>query len=85
MKTTKIEAEINFADGKRTIEMELKEDYEIHDCEVEKVVMLNICNGEKYTGIFKGMNDDEIMLGSLSGKNTIGLSIAVVNDYFEES
>lgn len=84
MEATKIEAEINFKDGMRTIEMELKEDYEIHDCEVEKVVMLNIFNGETYTGIFKGMDGDKIMLGSLSGKNTIGLSIAVVNDYFEE-
>lgn len=84
MKATKIEAEINFKNGKRTIEMELKEDYEIHDCEVEKVIMLNLFNGENYTGIFKGMDDDQIMLGSLSGENTIGLSIAVVNDYFEE-
>lgn len=84
MKATKIEAEIDFKDGKKAIEMDLKEDYEIHDSEIGKVVLLNLCNGETYTGIFKGMDGDDIMLGSLSGENTIGLSISVVNDYFEQ-
>lgn len=72
-------------EGKRTVEMELKEPHEIENCEEGKAVMLNLRNGETYTGIFKGMDDDEyIMLGSLSGGNTIGLKVNWVNDYFEQ-
>jgi hypothetical protein len=68
--TVTAEVEIDFKEGKRTIEMELKEPHEIEDCEEGKAVMLNLRNGETYTGIFKGMDGDEdIMLGSLSGGN----------------
>jgi hypothetical protein len=83
--TVTAEVEIDFKEGKRTIEMELKEPHEIEDCEEGKAVMLNSRNGETYTGIFKGMDGDEdIMLGSLSGGNTIGLKVNWVNDYFEQ-
>ena len=83
--TVTAEVEIDFKDGKRTTEMVMKEPYEIEDCEEGKAVMLNLRNGETYTGIFKGMDGDEdIMLGSLSGKNTIGLKVGWLNDYFEQ-
>lgn len=84
-KKVKAEVEIDCKEGKKTIEMVMKEPYDIEDCEEGKVVMLNLRNGETYTGIFKGMDGDEdIMLASLSGKNTIGLKIAWLNDYFEQ-
>jgi hypothetical protein len=83
--TVTAEVEIDFKDGKRTIEMEMKGPYEIEDCEEGKVVMINFRNGDTYTGIFKGMDgDDDIMLGSLSGKSTIGLKVGWINDYFEQ-
>jgi len=84
MKTITAEFEIEFKDGKRTIEMQLKEDYEIDDCEVDKVVMLNLCNGETYTGVFKGIDSQDIMIESLSSQTTIGLGASFINDYFEE-
>lgn len=83
--TVTAEVEIDFKEGKRTIEMELKEPHEIEDCEEGKAVMLNLRNGETYTGFFKGMDGGEdIMLGSLSGGITIGLKVNWVNDYFEQ-
>lgn len=84
MRTITAEIEVDFKDGRKKIEMQLKETYEIDDCEMEKVIVLNLCNGEMYTGIFKGMDGDDIMIGSISGKNTIGLSVDVINDYFEQ-
>lgn len=83
--TVTAEVEIDFKEGKRTIAMVMKEPHEIEDCEEGKAVMLNLRNGETYTGIFKGMDGDEdIRLGSLSGKNTIGLKVGWLNDYFEQ-
>lgn len=84
MKIITAKVEIDFLEGKRNIEMHRKEDYEIEECEIDKVIMLNLCNGETYTGIFKGMDGDDLMLGSLSSGNIIGLSTSVINDYFEE-
>lgn len=85
MKTLTAEVEIEFKDGKVAIEMISKETYEIEDCEIDKVVILNLCNGETYTGIFKGMDGDDVMLGLISGNNTIGLSTSVINDYLEQT
>lgn len=84
MKTITAEVEIDFKDGKRTIEMRLKEDWEIEECEYGKLIMLNLCNGETYTGVFKGINGQDIMIESLSRQNTIGLRASFINDYFEE-
>ena len=83
--TVTAKVEIDFKEGKRTIEMELKEPYEIENCEEGKAVIINLRNGETYTGIFKGMDGDEdIMIGSLSGKNIIGLKVNWIEDYFEQ-
>lgn len=77
--------EIDFNGRKRIIEMELKEPHEIEDCEDGKVVILYLCNGETYTGFFEGMDGNEyIVLGALSGGDTIGLKVNTVNDYFEQ-
>ena len=77
--------EIDLPEGKKEIKMELKKPSELEDCDEGTVVILNLKNGEKYTGIFKGMDGDEdLMLGSLSDKNRIGLKLAWVDDYFEE-
>lgn len=84
MKTITAEVQIDFKEGKRTIEMQRKEDWEIDECEEGKVIMLNLCNGETYTGIFKGINGQDIMIESLSSQNTIGLQASFINDYFEE-
>ena len=36
--------EIDFKEGKKSIEMELKQGFEIEDCEENKVVVLNLKN-----------------------------------------
>lgn len=82
--TVTAEVEIDFKEGKKTIEMFLKKPYEIEDCTEGKAVCLNLKNGETYTGIFKGMDDNEIALGALSGKSSIGLKLGGVKDYFEQ-
>lgn len=46
-------------------------------------VVLVFTNGEKYEGKFKAMDDDSIMLESLSGKNMIGLPMKHLSHYFE--
>ena len=58
--TVTAEVEIDFKDGKRTIEMVMKEQYEIEDCEEGEAVMLNLRNGETYTGVFKGMDGEKL-------------------------
>ncbi len=85
MKTTvTAEVEINFKEGKKTIEMLLKQPHEIANCTEGKAIVLNVKTGNQYTGIFKGMDCEEILLGSLSGKGTIGINTSAVNDYFEQ-
>jgi hypothetical protein len=76
--------EIDFKEGRKSIEMELKKGFEIEDCDENKVVVLNLKNGETYTGIFKGMDGDEdLMFGSLSSGSRIGLKVHWVRDYLE--
>lgn len=79
------EVEVNFPDGQRTITMIEKAPYELDDCEEGKVICLNLRNNETHTGIFKGMDGDEdIMLGSLSGKHTLGYKVNWLVNYLEE-
>ena len=79
-----LEVEIDFKDGKRTIDMVLKHTSEIVDCEEGKIVCLRIIGGRFNTGIFKGMDGDNIVLSSLSGKSTIGIQQKVVRAYLEQ-
>jgi len=83
--TVVAEVKIDFKEGKKTIEMELKEPCDIENCEEGKVVMLNLRNGETYTGTFKGMDgDDDIMIRSLTSGRTIGLKVKWVSNYLEQ-
>lgn len=80
-----VDVDINFPDGNRSIQMLLKEKGDIEECEIGKICALNLRNGELHTGVFKGMEGDEdIMLGSLSGKYTLGYKIWWLSDYFEQ-
>ncbi len=84
--TITAEVEINFADGNRTVEMMLKHPNEINDCQEGKAVVLNLRNGDQYTGIYQGIDeDDEIMLGSASSKNGIGIKWRAIENYFEQT
>jgi hypothetical protein len=85
MSNTKItaEVEIDFPDGKRVIDMAKKRNREIYDCDNGVVVMLHLRNGDMYTGFFKGIDDDDVLLGSLAGKNLIGLKLEWIDFYFE--
>jgi hypothetical protein len=76
--------EVNFKDGKKEVEMELKNPQELYDCEEGKAIVLILQNEEGYTGIFKGMEEEDIMLGSLSQEHTIGLNICHIVTYFEQ-
>lgn len=83
--TIEASVELDFPDGKRTIEMALKQSHEIQDCEEGKAVCLNLKNGETHTGIFKGMDgDDDVKLGTLSGDHTLGYKVNWIDDYLEE-
>lgn len=82
--TVTAEVEIDFKDGKKTIQMQLKESYELDDCPIDTVIMLNLINGDTLTGLFKGINEEDTMIGSLDGKHTLGYKNEYVSNYFEE-
>jgi len=82
--TITAKVEIDFPTGEKNIEMILKQGYEIENCKEGKVVMLNLTDGQELTGIFKGMADEDVKLGTLDGKHTLGYNIHWVNQYFEE-
>lgn len=77
--------EVNFPDGKRTIIMVRKKGHDIEECDEGKVVILNLVNNDSLTGIFKGMAGDDVKLGSLDGKHTLGYNVKWVRNYFEET
>lgn len=76
--------EIKFPDGNREIEMELKKSWDIEYCEKGKVVVVNLVDGQQLTGIFKGMADEDVLLGTLDGKLTLGYKQHWISNYFEE-
>ena len=81
MEEIKAEIEIEIKGKKNTFEMIMKEPSDLED---GHLVMLNLINGEQYTGIFDGLDgDDEILLKSLESDQRIGLKIWWVCDYFE--
>jgi len=76
---------IEFPEGKKEIQMEVKNGDQISECAENKVVVIYLVDGDQYTGIFKGMDgSDDIMLSSLSGKNTIGLQVCWIKTFLEE-
>jgi len=84
IQTVTAEVEINFKDGKKTIQMEMKIPCEIENCEEGKAVVLKLKNGDTYTGIFRGMDDEDILLGSLKYNSTIGVNLSSIENYFEQ-
>lgn len=84
MGTLTAEVDIHFKNGTRTLQMVQKNYRDIEECEEGRVVCLNLKNGETHTGIFKGMSDDDILLGSLDRNVTLGYELGWVKDYFEE-
>lgn len=79
-----LEVEIDFMGDKKTIEMVIKEAIEIDDLEEEKVIVLALKSGQKYFGIFKGMDDETIMLQSLASNKTIGVEKKFIRGYLEQ-
>lgn len=84
MEQVKVKIELNFKDGKKIIEMELKVPEELEDCKEGKAIILNLLDGQSYTGIFKGIDEEYISLQSLSGKNTLGFELEWVGNYLEQ-
>ncbi len=78
------EVEINFPDGKRTIEMFWNKTSEIEDCEIGTVIVLLLTDESNVTGIFKGISGDDVMIGSFDGKHTLGYKTHWVDSYCEE-
>jgi hypothetical protein len=70
-------------DGKE-YKVEKKEPFEIEECEEGKFVSLHFKNGEEYNGIFRGMDEDDIVLGSVSSCQRIGLPLHLLETYYEE-
>ena len=81
METLKLELEYN---GK-SYEVVEKQSHEIEDCEEGKFVTLIFKNSEEYSGLFRGMDGDDIMLGSVSSGRRIGLPVRFLKYYFEQT
>lgn len=85
METIEASFEVDFPDGKKTVNATLKHGYEIEDCEVGKAVFLNLRNGETHSGIFRGAEGDEsFSIYSFSGEYRLGYKTGWVETYFEE-
>mgnify|MGYP001768400344 CR=1 FL=1 len=64
-----------------------KDASELEDCEEGKFVILYFFNGEVYKGIFRGFDDDDIMLKTkyIGDKmRTIGLPYNMLKNYDEQ-
>ena len=84
MEEIKAEIELEIKGKKNTFEMIIKEPSDLEDLEDGHIVMLNLKNGEQYTGIFDGLDEyNEILLKSLESDQRIGLKIWWVRDYLE--
>ncbi len=56
---------------------------EIENLEEGKEVVLIFTNGEQYTGIFKGLADEQIILKALKSDAMIGLPLNMLDGYLE--
>lgn len=61
----------------------IRDSTEIENLEEGKEVVLFFSNGEEYTGIFKGIDDDLIMLKSLDSEMMIGLPLNGLKCFLE--
>lgn len=79
------EAEIIINGKKKNIPMALKYKEDISECEVDKVCMISLIDGQSINGIIKGMSgEDEFLLKALNSEIVIGLRVDWVAHYFEE-
>jgi len=62
-----------------------KDAYDIENCEEGKFVSLILKNGEEYNGVFRGMDNEDIMLRSVCLQHTIGFSLRFLKYYFEQT
>ncbi|MFA5433162.1 MAG: hypothetical protein WC319_09925 [Candidatus Paceibacterota bacterium] len=67
----------------KTKQAYLRDAKEIENLEEGKEVVLLFANGEEYTGIFKGLDDEEIILKALESESMIGLPLNMLNGYLE--
>lgn len=68
----------------KVYQMTENESYEIEDCDEGKVVIINLINGNSYTGIFHGMDGDIVLLKSIKSSSVVGLEIDWIKSYLEE-
>lgn len=78
------EVEIDFPDGKRTIMMVHDDEVDFEDIAPDQVALLILRNQKQYTGIFKGMDEETILLQPLGGGRSIGLDSSWVMFFFVE-
>ena len=67
----------------KTKQAYLRDAEEIENLEEGKEVVLLFVNGEEYTGIYKGLDDDQIILKSLDSDSMIGLPLNMLKGYLE--
>lgn len=60
-----------------------KQRFELEEAPEGIHVVLTFVNSDQYEGIYKGMDDDNIILESLSGDNRIGLPFNRLFHYHE--
>lgn len=67
------------------MEMILKKANELEDCQEGKQVTLLFTNGDDYSGVYQGFDDDNtIMLEATDGDSMIGLPFDRLKNYLEE-
>ena len=57
---------------------------DLNDCEKDKIIILIGYDESHFTGVFKEIDEDNIIIKSTSSKKCIGLEIKHFNNYFEE-
>jgi sRNA-binding regulator protein Hfq len=67
----------------KTKQAYLRDAKEIGNLEEGKEVVLLFVNGEQYTGIFKGLDDEDILLKALNSDDMIGLPLNMLKGYME--
>ena len=67
----------------KTKQAYLRDAKEIENLEEGKEVVLLFANGEEHTGVFKGLDDEEIILKALESESMIGLPLNMLNGYLE--
>ena len=67
----------------KTKQAHLRNAEEIETLKEGKEVVLLFINGEEYTGIFKGLDDEQIILKALDCETMIGLPLNMLKGYLE--